>query len=52
MFLRLQDTEINLCKYVGVTLFTHAHYGDNCHFAIVKVFMVATDVKCFLYSLV
>ena len=33
---------------MGVTSCTHAHYGDSCHFAIVKAFiMVATnfDVK-------
>ena len=35
--------KFNLCNYVGVTSCTHVHYGDSCHFAIVKAFMVATN---------
>jgi len=32
-----------MCNYVGITSCMHAHYGDSCHFAIVKAFMVATN---------
>ena len=28
---------------MGITSCTHVHYGDSCHFAIVKAFMVATN---------
>jgi len=41
--LRLRDTKINYCNYVGVTSCMHVHYGDSCHFAIVKAFMVAMN---------
>jgi len=34
--LRLRDTKINKCNYVDVPSCMHAHYGDSCHFAIVK----------------
>jgi len=40
--------------YVSFTSCTHAHYGDSCHFAVVKAFvvlwLVILDVKSLLYG--